>query len=89
MDPEQKATAYKIERDLATCYLRETNKPYRTLVDVQKLIKDADGPCGKYSVALKGAIGTGRLEAFWQDFEPMLVAVHPGAEDMTPYYDSP
>jgi hypothetical protein len=89
MTPEQKAEALPLQREASACFMRETNKPYRTSDDIQKLIEAAEQTCKPITGRLRATLGTSRMEAWWQDFEPMLIGVHSGAADMVDYYDTP
>lgn len=81
MTPEQKADALPLQRELTACYFRETNKPYVTKEDVHNLIEAAVPVCAPIAIKLKSVLGTGRMEAFWLDFEMMIYEAHAGADD--------
>lgn len=79
---EQYAQVLPIERTLARCWMKATNKPYQTVNDVQHLMQvDAIKECGHIAVELKAAIGTSRMEAFIGKLQMATMATHVGAAD--------
>lgn len=89
MTPERKANVQALQRQVSACFMRETNKPYTTSEDIHNLISSAEQVCQPLTLRLKAELGTGRMEAWWQDYEPMLIGAHSGATDMADYYDTP
>lgn len=79
---EQWSDVLPVERALARCWMKATNKPYRTVNDVQHLITvDAVKECGHLAGKLKAMVGTSRMEAFIGKLQEATMATHVGAAD--------
>ena len=79
---EQRAAALPLERRLAQCWMKATNKPYKTVTDVQRLVEeDAVRECGSIAAELKPVVGTSRMEALIRNLTTATFGTHIGYED--------